>query len=41
LSIVDFIVRAHGGAVAVESGLGAGSRFRVSLPWRRPQGAAA
>ena len=42
LSIVDFIVRAHGGEVAVESRLGAGSTFRVTLPAReRSQEAAA
>ena len=32
LSIVDFIVRAHGGAVAVRSEVGVGSTFRVSMP---------
>jgi signal transduction histidine kinase len=32
LSIVEFIARAHGGAVRVESQPGAGSTFRVSLP---------
>jgi signal transduction histidine kinase len=34
LSIVEFIVRAHGGEVTVESRLGAGSTFRVWLPCR-------
>ena len=32
LSIVDFIVRAHGGEVKVESALGVGSTFSVCLP---------
>ena len=33
LSIVDFVVRAHGGSVQVESTLGVGSTFRVLLPY--------
>ena len=33
LSIVDFIVRAHGGEVRVESSPGAGSTFRVLTPF--------
>ena len=41
LSIVDFIVRAHGGAVAVRSEIGVGSTFRVSMPCRAAKGAVA
>jgi heavy metal sensor kinase len=36
LSIVDWIVRMHGGAVSVESQLGHGSTFTVSLPLVEP-----
>lgn len=36
LSIVDFIVRAHRGRVAIESTPGQGSRFSVSIPVERP-----
>jgi len=32
LSIVKYLVEAHGGTVAVESELGAGSKFLISLP---------
>jgi two-component system phosphate regulon sensor histidine kinase PhoR len=32
LSIVDSIIRAHGGSVSVESEPGAGSTFRLALP---------
>jgi heavy metal sensor kinase len=37
LSIVDWIVKAHGGSVTVESRVGAGSTFTVALPlcWSR------
>ena len=42
LSIVEFIVRAHGGEVKVDSRPGAGSTFHVRLPLRpRARGAAA
>lgn len=40
LSIVDFLVRAHGGRVTVESEPGAGSLFRIFLPAPRSSGAA-
>jgi two-component system sensor histidine kinase VicK len=32
LSIVEYIVKAHGGAVLVESKPGAGSTFRIVMP---------
>ncbi|MBV8842197.1 MAG: hypothetical protein JO307_05240 [Bryobacterales bacterium] len=42
LSIVDYIVRAHGGVVRVQSRPGAGSTFSVAVPFRRQaKGAAA
>ncbi len=36
LSIVEWIVRAHGGTVAVESWVGRGSSFTVTLPLTPP-----
>ncbi len=41
LSIVRAIARAHGGDILVESTLGAGSTFRVSLPATGPAASAA
>jgi signal transduction histidine kinase len=40
LNIVKSIVQAHGGAVAVQSAVGKGSTFTVSLPLEGPPGAA-
>jgi CheY-like chemotaxis protein len=36
LSLVYRMVEMHGGSVSVESDVGQGSRFTVSLPWRKP-----
>ncbi len=36
LSIVEWVVHAHGGAVAVESRVGRGSSFTVTLPLTPP-----
>ena len=41
LSIVDALVRAHGGTVAVESTSGQGAAFTLRLPLRRREGAPA
>lgn len=38
LSIVKAIVQAHGGTVGIESGAGAGTSVRVTLPLRGPAG---
>jgi PAS domain S-box-containing protein len=35
LALVRKLVDAHGGSIAVETTLGAGSRFSVTLPWER------
>ncbi|HEU4759984.1 MAG TPA: ATP-binding protein [Dehalococcoidia bacterium] len=40
LAIVDWIVRAHGGEIGVESEVGKGSRFTVLLPMQGPPSAA-
>jgi signal transduction histidine kinase len=36
LSMVCHIVNMHGGSISVESEVGKGSRFTVSLPWKTP-----
>jgi PAS domain S-box-containing protein len=36
LALVRRLVELHGGSVSVESKVGKGSRFTVSLPWREP-----
>jgi PAS domain S-box-containing protein len=40
LALVQELVRLHGGEVRVESELGAGSRFTVTVPWREAASAA-
>jgi len=40
LALVYRMVEMHGGSVAVESEVGKGSRFTVSLPWREDEGKA-
>jgi len=37
LALVRSLAELHGGRVEVESEAGKGSRFRVTLPWKRPQ----
>ncbi len=37
LALVRRIVELHGGSVAVESEVGKGSEFKVTLPWKRSQ----
>ncbi len=41
LSFVLWIVKAHGGQIDVESGIGEGTRFVITLPAARPQSGAA
>ena len=40
LALVYRMVEMHGGSVTVESEVGKGSRFTVSLPWREDEGKA-
>ena len=35
LALVESLVEMHGGAITVESTVGAGSRFTISLPWNK------
>ncbi len=37
LAVVHHIVELHSGTISVESDVGNGSRFTVSLPWERPK----
>lgn len=37
LALVEYLVEMHGGAIIVESEIGKGSRFTISLPWSKPK----
>lgn len=41
LSLVSRMAELHGGGISLESQVGQGSRFTISLPWTRPDRAAA